>query len=165
MKFINIEPDSAQVRFPPPLLFIGILLLAILIDWFALLPTRLQGLGIMTSIRWPVGAALVLAGLGILAWAAGLFRRRGNNLPPWQPVAELVINGPYRWTRNPMYLGMALLYAGLAVAFDSLLAIILLAVLVLPIIQTQVIAKEERYLESKFGEPYLAYKKQVGRWL
>lgn len=165
MKIINIAPDSAKVQFPPPLLFIGILVLALVIDWLALLPTRLQGLGIIASIRWPIGAALALSGLGILGWAAGLFRRRGNNLPPWQPVAELVINGPYRWTRNPMYLGMALIYAGLAVAFDSLLAIILLAFGVLPIIQTQVIAKEERYLEGKFGEPYLAYKKQVGRWL
>lgn len=165
MKLVDIEPDSAQVRFPPPLLFIGILVVAISVDWSAVLPARLQGLGISPRIGWPVGGVLALAGFGIMAWAAGLFRRRGNNLPPWQPVSELIISGPYRWTRNPMYLGMALLYAGLAIAFDSLLALVLLAVLVLPIIQTQVIAKEERYLEGKFGEPYLAYKKQVGRWL
>src|SRR6185295_18478831 len=77
--------------------------------------------------------------------AAGLFRRLGTNVPPSQPTTLIATTGPYRWTRNPMYLGMALIYAGLAIGFDGPIAFALLP-LVLIAIQTQVIAVQ--YLES-----------------
>jgi len=96
--------------------------------------------------------------------AAGLFRRLGTNVPPSQPTTLIATTGPYRWTRNPMYLGMALIYAGLAIGFDGPIAFALLP-LVLIAIQTQVIAREERYLEAKFGDDYRRYKADVRRWL
>jgi len=96
--------------------------------------------------------------------AAGLFRRLGTNVRPSQPTTLIATKGPYRWTRNPMYLGMALIYAGLAIGFDAPIALALLP-LVLIAIQTQVIAREERYLEAKFGDDYRRYKAEVRRWL
>jgi protein-S-isoprenylcysteine O-methyltransferase Ste14 len=96
--------------------------------------------------------------------AAGLFRRLGTNVRPSQPTTLVATTGPYRWTRNPMYLGMALIYAGLAIGFDGPIAFALLP-LVLIAIQTQVIAREERYLEAKFGDDYRCYKAEVRRWL
>ena len=81
-----------------------------------------------------------------------------------RPPEELVSTGPYAYTRNPMYLGMALIYAGLAIGFDGPIAFALLP-FVLIAIQTQVIAREERYLEAKFGDDYRRYKAEVRRWL
>jgi protein-S-isoprenylcysteine O-methyltransferase Ste14 len=88
----------------------------------------------------------------------------GTNVQPSQPSTSLVSTGLYRISRNPMYLGMALLYAGLALLLESIVALILLPV-VLVIIQTQVIVREERYLEARFGDDYVAYKGRVRRWL
>ena len=113
-----------------------------------------------------IWAAVVVlaAGLIIGLLAAGLFRRAGTDVKPWRSSTALVTDGPYRWTRNPMYLGMCLVYVGLAIAADSLAALLLL-IPVLIIIQTQVIAREERYLEGKFGDEFRAYTARVRRWL
>jgi protein-S-isoprenylcysteine O-methyltransferase Ste14 len=139
-----VEPDSAGVRFPPPFVYLGALLLGLAAERFV----TLRSFG----IDWR------------LLVAAGLFRRLGTNVPPSQPTTLIATTGPYRWTRNPMYLGMALSYAGLAIGFDGPIAFALLP-LVLIAIQTQVIAREERYLEAKFGDDYRRYKAEVRRWL
>ena len=110
------------------------------------------------------GALLFVAGAAMMLAAAGLFRRLGTNVPPSQPTTLIATTGPYRWTRNPMYLGMALIYAGLVIGFDRPVPLALLP-LVLIAIQTQVIAREERYLEAKFGDDYRRYKSKVRRWL
>ncbi len=163
---LNEESAHAGVRFPPPLIYVGVLVAGLLIDSFTdLLPARIRSIGLASDLRWPLGALIAAIGLTLMAVAAGLFRRAGTNLPPWQPSTALVTDGPFRWTRNPMYLGMTLTYAGIAIAFDSLVALILLAILVLPVMQTQIIAREERYLERKFGDAYRVYKARVRRWL
>ena len=89
---------------------------------------------------------------------------QGTNIEPWRASNLVVTEGLDRWTRNPMDLGMALLYAGLAIGLDSLAALILLPA-ALVVIQTKVIAREERYLEGKFGDSYRSYKARVRRWL
>ena len=111
-------------------------------------------------------AGLVLMGLaiGLILWAALHFRRLRTAIIPFQPSTALVTSGPYRFTRNPMYLGMALIYVGAALLFDLRWALLLLP-LVLLVIQTRVIALEERYLEAKFGDEYRAYRSRVRRWL
>ncbi len=155
-----IEPDSARVRFPPPFVYLGTLLLGFAAERlttfrsFAVDPTLLAAIGLLLF----VGGAIV--GLP----ATRLFRRLGTNVEPWRPATRIVTAGAYRWTRNPMYLGMALIYAGLAVAFDGPIALFLLPAVLL-VIQTQVIAREERYLEAKFGDEYRSYKARVRRWL
>jgi len=84
-------------------------------------------------------------------------------LKPWKASSAFVTEGVYRWTRNPMYLGMALAYAGAALLLDSLVALLLLIPLVF-VIQKEVIAREEAYLEDRFGERYRRYKADVRRW-
>jgi len=90
--------------------------------------------------------------------------KAGTPIRTDRPVPRLVTDGPFRYTRNPGYLGLTMLYAGIAVLRNALWAILLL-LLVLYVIQRQVIGREERYLERTFGEEYLAYKAQVRRWL
>ncbi len=83
---------------------------------------------------------------------------------PWLPTTTLVVGGPFRFTRNPLYLGMTLFYIGVAILAQALWAFVLLP-FVLMIVQRGVIEREERYLERKFGTDYLRYKQRVRRWL
>ena len=155
-----VEPDSAGVRFPPPFIYLGALLLGLAAERFV----ALHSFGIDWWLLIAMGALRLAAGALMLVAGGGLFGRRGTNFPPSRPTTLIATTGPYRWTRNPMYLGMALIYAGLAVGFDGPIAFALLP-LVLVAIQTQVIAREERYLEAKFGDDYRRYKAEVRRWL
>ena len=155
-----VEPDSAGVRFPPPFVYVGALLLGLAAARFV----TLRSFGIDWRLLVETGTLLFVAGAALMIAAAGLFRRLGTNIPPALPTTVIATTGPYRWTRNPMYLGMALVYAGLAIGFDAPIALALLP-LVLVAIQTQVIAREERYLEAKFGDDYRRYKAEVRRWL
>lgn len=157
---MTVEPDSADVRFPPPFVYLGTLLLGLAAERFV----TLHSFGIDWRLLVATGAPLFAGGTAMMLAAAGLFRRLGTNVPPSRPTTLIATTGPYRWTRNPMYLGMALVYAGLAIGFDGPIALLLLP-LVLLAIQTQVIAREERYLEQKFGEEYLRYTTKVRRWL
>jgi len=155
-----IVPDSAGVRFPPPLIYLGALLLGLAAERFV----NLRSFDLDWQLLVATGMLLFVAGAAMMLAAAGLFRRLGTNIPPSRPTTLIATTGPYRWTRNPMYLGMGLVYAGLAIGFDGPIALALLP-LVLIAIQAQVIAREERYLEAKFGDDYRSYKAEVRRWL
>ncbi|MBA4756861.1 isoprenylcysteine carboxylmethyltransferase family protein [Sphingosinicella sp.] len=157
---MKIEEDSPQVRFPPPLVYAGMLLLGLGIG--RLLDDPPIGLDIKVASF--AGMILAIAGLGLIFAALLRFRRAGTNPEPWRQTTAFVASGVYRWTRNPMYLGMALIFAGLALIFDSLATLLLLPFVVI-LIDRQVIAREERYLEAKFGDDYRAYKDKVRRWL
>jgi len=152
-------PDHANVRFPPPLVYVAALVLGI----FAGRALNLPGLGIGSNVEKVIGVAVILIGVVVNFFGAGLFLRNRTAIIPFKPASRLVTTGIYRWTRNPMYLGMALLYAGFVMFFDSVLALLLLPAVLL-LIQTQVIAREEAYLERTFGDEYRAYKLRVRRW-
>lgn len=154
------DTDNPNIRFPPPLIYLLVLVLGI----WAGGELGVPGVGIEASARIATGAVVTLLGVAVSFSGAGLFHRLRTAIIPFKPATKLVTTGIYRWTRNPMYLGMTLAYIGLAVAFDSILALLLLS-LVLAVIQTQVIAREEAYLERKFGDPYREYKRQVRRWI
>ena len=155
---LKIEDNSPQVRFPPPFVFLGFLLLGLLAD-------RLFGLdyGAPAAVRIIGGIAAAVA-IGLVGAALGLFRRAGNNPEPWKETGTLITNGVYRFTRNPMYLAMALLHLGIAMILASPGAVVglLLAVIV---IDRAVIAREEAYLARVFGADYNAYRLKVRRWL
>lgn len=152
--------DGAKVRFPPPLVYAAGLALGVAAGRLWNLP----GLGLRPNIREILGAVVLLVGLIMSVAGVGLFIRSGTAIIPYKPASTLVTSGIYRWTRNPMYLALALIYAGLALLLDSLPALVLLPV-VLAIIQSQVVAREEAYLERAFGEKYVAYKGRVRTWI
>ncbi len=156
---IDVHEDSAKVGFPPPLVSLGFLLLGLGADTIFAIPE----LPLADTPRYVAGGGLALAGLVVGLSANMLFNRSDIDVKPWHATAKLTFDGAFRFTRNPMYLGMTLLYAGLAILFLSVCTLALLPVL-LVVIQTQVIAREEHYLESKFGQDYLAYKRRVRRW-
>jgi protein-S-isoprenylcysteine O-methyltransferase Ste14 len=115
-------------------------------------------------VRWVGGGLLVVAGLALLASFNTAFGRKGTAVEPWKPTTAIVTTGPYRLTRNPAYLGMALTYVGIALLAGALWALVPLP-FVLIVIDRAVIAREERYLERKFGRQYLDYKAGVRRWI
>jgi protein-S-isoprenylcysteine O-methyltransferase Ste14 len=153
------QNDSSGVRFPPPLLYA----LPWLAGWLLgrLVPVRwLPSITAVRLVGWPLVAAAVL----LTGTAVGLFRALGNTPNPRKPVVALAVEGPYRWTRNPMYLGLAALYIGLAALFNTVWPLVFLPFVIL-LIQRLVIAKEERYLEAKFGQTFRDYKARVRRWI
>lgn len=153
--------DSAGVIAHPPVLYLGALFIGLGADWLLALPP-LPYLPGATGLA----AAIVLGplGLGLLFTAAFRFIKAGTNIPTHLPSTALVTDGLYRYSRNPIYLGLTLVYLGLVAGLASLGALVLL----LPLIATMqvgVIHREERYLERKFGDDYRAYKQRVRRWL
>ncbi len=149
--------DSAGVRFPPPLVFIGLLLIGLALD------PLVGSFGLVWTLRWAAGVIVAVGGLVIIGMAIGLFRRAGTRPEPWVETSAIVADGVYAATRNPMYLGMAAAQAGLAILFDSLAGVLLVPV-AMALIHAFVIAREEAYLTAKFGDAYLAYKAAVPRW-
>jgi protein-S-isoprenylcysteine O-methyltransferase Ste14 len=111
-----------------------------------------------------IGAAVFALGFALAAWAIATMRRAGTRFETTQPSSRIVSAGPYRFTRNPIYVGMFLGLIGLAVGADSLWPLIALAMFYL-VIRYGVVAREERYLERKFGSAYLDYKAKVRRWV
>jgi protein-S-isoprenylcysteine O-methyltransferase Ste14 len=108
---------------------------------------------------------MLLAASGLLARSAeAAMKRAGTNIRPDQPTLAVVSNGPFRFTRNPLYVAATGLYVGISLLVDALWPLLLL-VPALVVLRWGVIAREERYLEAKFGEPYLAYRSRVRRWL
>jgi protein-S-isoprenylcysteine O-methyltransferase Ste14 len=154
------EPDVAGVIALPPLIFLGFLAAAAVLEAVVPLPL-LAGYALA---RYLAGAALATCGVVIIAMGTRRFLAAGTNIPPTLPTTALVVDGIYRRTRNPLYLGTALIYLGLGVAAGSLWAIALVVPL-LWVINVGVVAREERYLERKFGDAYRAYKARVRRWV
>ncbi|MBY5754329.1 isoprenylcysteine carboxylmethyltransferase family protein [Rhizobium leguminosarum bv. viciae] len=151
--------DSSGAAVRPPIAWALTVVAGLALDWlYALpfLPAAMPAGGL--------GSIVFLAGLALLIWAAATFRRAGTQVQLSRPTTTIVDEGPYRFTRNPIYIGMFLGLIGLAVAFDSLWLIILLAPFYL-VIRYGVVAREEAYLERKFGDAYLAYKARIRRWL
>jgi protein-S-isoprenylcysteine O-methyltransferase Ste14 len=149
--------DIAGVVAPPPLIYLAGLAIGFGLE--ALLP----GASLPGALRWIGGGVLVLAGAALLATFSTAFTRRGTAVDPWKPTTAIVTTGPYRLTRNPAYLGMALVYVGIALLAEALWVLVPLPV-VLVVVDRGVIAREERYLGRKFGREYLDYKAGVRRW-
>jgi len=153
--------DTSGVRVLPPLVYFTGLTAGLLLD-------RVWPVRIVPPAMGPVlgvaGWVLVAIGLLLPISAVILFRRAGTSPVPTRPTTALAFGGPYRFTRNPMYLGLALVQTGVGLIANALLPVVFL-VPVLFVIRRYVIDREERYLERKFGESYLSYKQRVRRWL
>lgn len=118
-----------------------------------------------TTVRYWVGGLIVASAfLGLGLWSVIVLRRTGQSENPWKPTTEIVERGPFRVTRNPMYLQTVLICIGFAIILSNAW-VLLLTPLCAWALQRFAIAPEEAYLERKFGEGYLAYKRRVRRWI
>jgi protein-S-isoprenylcysteine O-methyltransferase Ste14 len=153
-------PDVAGVIALPPLIFLGFLAAATVLEAIVPLPIPVAH----SLASYVAGVALAAGGFVMIGMGTRRFVVAGTNIPPTLPTTALVVDGIYGRTRNPLYLGTTLVYLGLSVAAVSLWAIGLLVPL-LWVINVGVVKREERYLERKFGDAYRAYKARVRRWV
>lgn len=148
--------DSPDVRVPPPALFAAGFLTGMLLD-------RLLGLPRFTPPPL-LGAVLICLGVGIAIWALVTFVRHRTTIIPHRPASRLVMTGPYRHSRNPMYVSLTVTYLGLTLGMGRLGPLLLLLPTLWTLVRT-VIVREERYLATRFSADYEAYRSRVRRWL
>ena len=154
------KPDHAGIRVPPPLIFLGLVVIGPLLDRvFDLAP-----LNMARPVQIVLVLLLVAGGLAVVLAAMRGFARAGTRVEPWAPSSAIVSDGIYRHTRNPMYVGMTLVMLGLALIIGSAMSLAMVAVALL-IVDRLVVRREEAYLEAKFGADYRDYRQRVRRWL
>jgi protein-S-isoprenylcysteine O-methyltransferase Ste14 len=149
--------DKPGVIAPPPLVYLAGLGGGLLFDWLV------PGYTLPGGVLQIVGVGLLPVGVLLLVWAVVTMRRARTTVSPYKHSSAVVRSGPYRFARNPIYLADAVFYVGLSLALRSAAALVLLPG-VLAVIRYGVVAREERYLERVFGDPYRAYKAEVRRW-
>lgn len=152
------DQDNPGIKIPPPLIYLLPLLVGLILDRKAhvpFLPRRAA-----RSLGWP----LLGGGVLLSRWFLQTMREADAPVRTDRPVPRLTTEGPFRYTRNPGYLSLAMIYAGIATLRNALWAILFLP-LVLYVTQREVIGREERYLERTFGEEYSTYKARVRRWV
>lgn len=150
--------DNPGVVARPPLLYLGAFLIVIVCRWFLPLPIDADGRGLVP------GLALVALGLGTAIWGRRTMQAAGTNINPALPANTIVSSGPFRFSRNPLYLCVTLMYLGLTLAVDTWWGIVVLVPLII-VMHFGVVLREERYLERKFGESYRHYRSTVRRYL
>jgi protein-S-isoprenylcysteine O-methyltransferase Ste14 len=150
--------DHPDIVALPPLLYLAAFLVVLLLRWirpWPILPPHL--------VPW-VGIGLLLAGLAIGIPGRLALRSAGTSVKPTQPTTAIVMRGPYRFTRNPLYVGLTCFFVGLTLAFDTGWGFVVLVPL-LVVMHFGVVRREESYLERKFGEEYRQYRGRVRRYL
>jgi protein-S-isoprenylcysteine O-methyltransferase Ste14 len=152
------DRDNPGINVPPPLIYVAPLVLGLMLDRRRHLPFLPRGAE--RGLGWPLlGGGLVLNG-----WFLKTIRKADVPLRTDKPVPRLTTEGPFRYSRNPSYLALVMIYAGIASLRNSLWVMLLLAPVVM-VMQREVIGREESYLERTFGEEYLTYKVRVRRWV
>lgn len=157
-------PGMAGVIARPILLFPAVLLLGFALDHLLRLPVPISRISMVHWISAIFAGSLILIGIAVFAAGVRSFCRAATPLPTNQPARTLVTTSIYRWTRNPIYLAFFLVYGGIGIAVSSPWILILALPLAI-LIRYGVIAREEIYLERRFGDAYLDYKRHVRRWL
>jgi len=160
---MNDTPATAQVIIRPPLAWALAVIAGLALYWLVPLPFLPADLA-AGGPSGLLGALVFALALALGVWAVATMTRAGSNVPTNRPTTTIVESGPYRFTRNPIYLGMFLGLVGLAIAFDNLWLLLMLVPFAL-VIRYGVVAREEAYLERKFGDLYRDYRLRVRRWL
>ncbi|MFN3559847.1 MAG: methyltransferase family protein [Brevundimonas sp.] len=151
---------TGPVRFPPPLIYVGFLLAG----WGLSRVIADPGIGAGWDVRRYIAFALIIGGLLLDGAAMEGFRRKGTPAEPWKESVALETGGVFRFSRNPIYVGFGLIYAGSAVWMDSLIALALL-IPCMVVVDRFVVLREEAYLSAKFGAGWDDYRVKVRRWL
>ena len=154
------DTTTAGVIARPPALFLAALVFGFTLDRLVALPFR-PGTG---PVRWAIAGSLIVMGLALAAAGIRNFARAATPVPTNQPTRALLTSGIHGWSRNPIYLGLFLVYGGVGVAARSPWALVLTLPLAITV-RYGVVAREEAYLERRFGEVYRGYKARVRRWL
>src|SRR5262249_41293664 len=151
--------DNAGVIAFPPFIWLLNALISVLLHFFVFrLPIANYGIGLICGI------ALITAA-GVLALSAIVpMKQGGTNVLPSKPALTIVRRGPFRFTRNPMYLALCLLQVALGFFLNDWITLLFVVPVGL-ILHYGVVLREERYLTAKFDEPYLQYKREVRRWV
>jgi protein-S-isoprenylcysteine O-methyltransferase Ste14 len=149
------------MRIPPPLLFVATFFAGVGLQHLVPVPL---GTGSLASIEHLAGIALIVSGAALALLAAGTFLLRRTTLIPFSSPSKLVIEGPFRFTRNPMYVSLVLVYLGVAGDLAQFWPLLLLPLPVL-VIQRVVIPFEETRMRERFGEQYEQYCSRVKRWI
>ena len=155
------DTGTAGVIARPPLLFLAALLLGFASDRLLPLPFPVPTIDL---VRWIIAGSLILIGLTLFAAGIRNFSQARTPVPTNEPTRALVTTGTHGWTRNPIYLGMFLVYGGIGIAVRSPSILILTLPLAIAI-RYGVVAREEAYLERRFGDTYRDYKARVRRWV
>lgn len=155
---MNGNKDHADVKIHPPVLASLHILAAFFLNNFLPLPFAFPEV-----LVW-LGYALVLIGLGLAFTAVSRFMQAHTTVDPHGSVSSIVTSGPYRFTRNPIYLGLVCFLIGFLLVFKSYWGLILSSIFIL-LMNMLVIQHEEAYLETKFGDEYTSFKSRVRRWL
>ena len=152
------EADNPGIIAKPPLIYLAFILIGLALGY-------VWPVGIFPESAWyAAGTALIVFGVVIQAVALWQFKKAGTRHETDKPATALVTGGPFRYSRNPIYVSLTLIYAGIALLANNLWVFVLLIPLH-AVMQYGVIHREERYLERKFGEDYGRYKVAVRRWL
>jgi protein-S-isoprenylcysteine O-methyltransferase Ste14 len=154
------DTATAGVIARPPLLFLGTLVVGIAADRLLPSPFTVPGSG----SRWIVASLLILVGVALVVAAIRNFSRAATPVPTNIPTRALVMTGIHGWSRNPIYVGFFLIYLGIGIGARSHWVLILVVPLALTM-RYGVVAREEAYLERRFGDVYRDYKTRVRRWL
>ena len=152
------KKDNPGVIAPPPLILLGFLLAAFLIDYYLPLPM------LPALVQYPLGGLLIGSGVTVFVLAVRTMLRAGTNIPTNKPSKAIVNGGPYKYSRNPIYLAATVTCVGIGVMADSVWVLMSLVPFLI-VLNRGVIDREEKYLEEKFGKEYLDYKASVRRWL
>jgi protein-S-isoprenylcysteine O-methyltransferase Ste14 len=155
------DTGTAGVIARPPLLFLAALLLGFVSDRLLPLPFPVPTIDL---VRWIIAGSLILIGLTLFAAGIRNFSQARTPVPTNEPTRALVTTGIHGWTRNPIYLGMFLVYGGVGIAVRSPSILILTLPLAIAI-RYGVVAREEAYLERCLGDTYRDYKVRVRRWV
>ncbi|RWP13016.1 MAG: isoprenylcysteine carboxylmethyltransferase family protein [Mesorhizobium sp.] len=155
------DTGTAGVIARPPLLFLAAFLIGFVLDRLLRLPFPIPRNDL---VIWITGGSLILVGFALFAAGIRNFSRAATPVPTNEPTRVLVTTGIHGWTRNPIYLGMFLIYGGIGVAAQNIWILVLTLPLAI-LVRYGVVAREEAYLERRFGGAYLDYRQRVRRWL
>lgn len=154
-----MKKDFADVILPPPVLYLGAVVALVILRWIKQWPIFAE-----STFTLYAGAALAVLAVGLGVWAVATLRRAGTNVDPRKSSTTVVTEGPFHYTRNPIYVGFAVLFLGITLALNSWWGVALLLP-ILVVMHRGVIRREEYYLEKKFGGDYLRYKYSVSRYV
>jgi protein-S-isoprenylcysteine O-methyltransferase Ste14 len=154
-----VVADHPGVIAMPPFLYLGVFLAAVVAQWLVPLPIFPR-----TAVAVALGLTLAVVAIAAARWGRRTMTAAGTNVRPTRPATTIVTTGPFRYSRNPLYVALTLLYVGLTTAVNTWWGFVLLV----PLLATMhfgVVRREERYLDRKFGDSYRAYRSRVRRYV